>query len=122
MRAGGRASDGSDDVGARCVNVSFGVSVSRGPLCKCIIGISVSARCVNVTFGVRAAGPGRETRARGEARVERRRRRYDATRARGGLISLVSFVRASRRVDADRARRRGGRDRRIGIRFGSFAF
>ena len=108
MRAGGRASDGSDDVGVRCVNVSFGVSVS--------------ARCVNVTFGVRAAGPGRETRARGEARVERRRRRYDATRARGGLISLVSFVRASRRVDADRARRRGGRDRRIGIRFGSFAF
>jgi len=122
MRAGGRASDGSDDVRARCVNVSFGVSVSRGPLCKCIIGISVSARCVNVTFGVRAADRGRETRARGEARVERRRRRYDATRARGGLISLVSFVRASRRVDADRARRRGGRDRRIGIRFGSFAF
>lgn len=26
--------------------------------------------------------------------MERRRRRYDATRARGGLISLVSFVRA----------------------------
>jgi len=61
MRAGGRASDGSDDVRARCVNVSFGVSVSRGPLCKCIIWTRAGA---SARPGVR---PGR-----GEARAERR--------------------------------------------------
>jgi len=72
MRAGGRASDGSDDVRARCVNVSFGVSVSRGPLCKCIIGISVSARCVNVSLG--RALPSAGVRP---GRVERRAWRGD---------------------------------------------
>ena len=74
MRAGGRASDGSDDVRARCVNVSFGVSVSRGPLCKCIIGISVSARCVNVSCGARCRA---QTAGVRPGRVERRAWRGD---------------------------------------------
>ena len=76
MRAGGRASDGSDDVRARCVNVSFGVSVSRGPLCKCIIGISVSARCVNVSFAQRAL-PSNSSPGVRPGRVERRAWRGD---------------------------------------------
>ena len=105
--ARGRAGFGraSDDVGARCVNVS---SVSR----------YLGARCVNVSFGralVRAPDRGRQTRARRGARGEARRRRYDSTRARGGLISLVSFVRRRRRRRGDRR----PEDRSIGIRLRS---